>query len=145
MSRFLVILVSCVNIIYMYLSRDVCVLVQGNDQCDACQHVQDGPYCEAECPESTYVDDTQTCRPCNPNCLAGCTGPANSLGHGGCNACDVVVYTEPGSSYCLAPDSPCPHNFFQRLARDNWTRSRYVVSTVSCNASCVKTHIINSS
>jgi len=123
--------------IIINLSWDVCMLVQGNDQCDACKHVQDGAFCKAECPESSYTDDTQTCRPCHSNCLVGCTGPANTLGHGGCNACDVVVYTEPGSSYCLAPNSPCPLNFFPRLSKDNWSRSRYVVSSVLYDISCV--------
>lgn len=103
-------------------------LVQGKDECDACRHVQDGPYCEAECADFTYADSTQVCRPCHPNCLRGCTGPANRLGDGGCNACDVVVY-EPDSSYCLNPLSSCPPNFFEKYARDNWTGSRYVVRT----------------
>ena len=121
---------------------DVYVFVQGSDQCDACEHVQNGPFCEAECPESTYADHTQTCRPCNPNCLNGCTGEANSLGEGGCNACDVVVYEEPDSSYCLSPGSRCPENFFEKFARNNWSHGRYVVSTTidHFNASCVISH-----
>jgi len=100
-------------------------LVQGNDLCDECRHVRHGANCEAECPESTYVDAAQICRPCHPNCLRGCTGSANRLGLGGCNACGVVVY-EPDDSYCLNPLSICPQNFFPIYARDSLTDSRYV-------------------
>ena len=104
-------------------------LVQGSDQCDACRHVQVGPKCEAECPSSTYADSAQICRPCHPNCLRGCTGSANSLGQGGCNACDVVVYEPDSDSYCLNPLSNCPDDFFPKYARDSSTGSRYVVRT----------------
>jgi len=102
------------------------MMMQGNDQCDACHHVQDGPYCEAECPDSHYPDHSRRCRPCHENCLGGCTGPANMPGPGGCNACGVVVYDEPDSSYCLSPDTECPPDFYKTIARVNWTGVRYV-------------------
>ena len=109
--------------------NDHCMPVQGNDQCDACKNVQDGPFCEAECPESTFADDLAICQPCNINCLHGCTGPNSILGEGGCNACDVVIY-EADNPFCLSPGSKCPENFFKRFPRDDWTGRRYLVSTL---------------
>jgi len=115
--------------VYSSQTADICVLVQGSNQCDACEHVQDGPYCEAECPESTYADDAQICHPCNINCISGCTGPYNTIGQGGCNACDVVVF-ERDTSYCLPRDSDgCPQNFYTLYERDELTGNRYLVRT----------------
>jgi len=114
---------------HSHMLRCLCI-VQGPDQCDACQNAQLGPYgpCTDECPKSFYTDDMKVCRPCSPNCLFGCTGPANRVGEGGCRCCDVVIY-EADTSYCGVPESVCPSNFYSRTKKDDYSGSRYLVRT----------------
>jgi len=112
-----------VHCVYTYLSG----CVKETDACDSCRNKQDGPYCVAECPESTYPDDWDRCQPCNANCVGGCTGPNPGIGDGACRTCDVVV-NNGSASFCLSSDSECPENFYTRNTRDPETRHRYSVS-----------------
>jgi len=99
----------------------VFVSSQGADQCDACRHVRDGPYCVAECPSSKYVEANGTCSPCHEHCAegAGCTGPLDEVGPGACNACAVVRFDdvertgEIPVARCLPADVDCGDGFYR--------------------------------
>jgi len=95
-----------------------CVMWQGADQCDACRHVQDGPYCVAECPKSKYANASGICLPCHPNCTeeAGCTGPLDTVGPGACNSCALVHFDEVDgvlTMRCLQADTECADGFYR--------------------------------
>jgi len=101
---------------YMYLY----VCWQGSDQCDACRHVQDGPYCVAECPNSKYPNASGICLPCHPNCTeeAGCTGPLDTIGPGACNSCELVHFEDVNgiqTMRCLRPDTECSAGFYRGI------------------------------
>ncbi|XP_056606434.1 receptor tyrosine-protein kinase erbB-3a isoform X2 [Triplophysa dalaica] len=60
----------------------------GTDQCEACENLQDGPYCVSSCPEGVqgengliiykFPNSQQKCQPCHANCSLGCLGPGQS-------------------------------------------------------------------
>jgi len=93
---------------------------QGADQCDACRHVQDGPYCVAECPTSKYANASGICLPCHPNCTesAGCTGPLDTVGPGACNSCALVHFDDVDglqTMRCLREDTECSSGFYRGI------------------------------
>lgn len=61
--------------------RSVSSLLQGTDQCEACENLQDGPYCVSSCPEGVqgengliiykFPNSQQKCQPCHANCSLG--------------------------------------------------------------------------
>ncbi|CAL1544739.1 unnamed protein product [Lymnaea stagnalis] len=80
-----------------------------NSECDKCKYVslknKNGYVtCEAQCPESLYPDEDKVCQPCHPFCHRGCTGPNETVGPGGCNACELGIRKSDISIIrCLAP------------------------------------------
>ncbi|XP_067230852.1 receptor tyrosine-protein kinase erbB-3a isoform X3 [Chanodichthys erythropterus] len=60
----------------------------GSDECEACVHLQDGPYCVSSCPEGVqgengliiykFASDQYKCQPCHANCTLGCLGPGQN-------------------------------------------------------------------
>ncbi|XP_037089788.1 epidermal growth factor receptor-like [Pollicipes pollicipes] len=80
----------------------------GPGQCVRCKHVRDGPYCVAQCPATKY-DAAGECLPCHANCVSGCSGPANTVGEGGCFSCEGAVLASDGSvDRCLNVNETCP-------------------------------------
>jgi len=111
-----------INIVHVeIIDNELCVSVvchQGADQCDACRHVQDGPYCVAECPTSKYANASGICLPCHPNCTesAGCTGPLDTVGPGACNSCALVHFDDVNGTQtmrCLREDTECSSGFYR--------------------------------
>uniref|UniRef100_A0A671RQX5 Receptor protein-tyrosine kinase n=1 Tax=Sinocyclocheilus anshuiensis TaxID=1608454 RepID=A0A671RQX5_9TELE len=60
----------------------------GADECAACAHLQDGPYCVSSCPEGVqgengliiykFSNSQHKCQPCYANCTLGCLGPGQN-------------------------------------------------------------------
>uniref|UniRef100_A0A8C1J2I6 receptor protein-tyrosine kinase n=1 Tax=Cyprinus carpio TaxID=7962 RepID=A0A8C1J2I6_CYPCA len=60
----------------------------GADECAACVHLQDGPYCVSSCPEGVqggngliiykFPSSQHKCLPCHANCTLGCLGPGQN-------------------------------------------------------------------
>ncbi|KAK7144286.1 hypothetical protein R3I94_010640 [Phoxinus phoxinus] len=60
----------------------------GADECEACVHLQDGPYCVSSCPEGVqgengliiykFPSGQHKCQPCHANCTLGCLGPGQN-------------------------------------------------------------------
>uniref|UniRef100_A0A673ISG8 Receptor protein-tyrosine kinase n=1 Tax=Sinocyclocheilus rhinocerous TaxID=307959 RepID=A0A673ISG8_9TELE len=60
----------------------------GADECVACAHLQDGPYCVSSCPEGVqgengliiykFSNSQHKCQPCHANCTLGCLGPGQN-------------------------------------------------------------------
>ncbi|XP_005165758.1 receptor tyrosine-protein kinase erbB-3a isoform X1 [Danio rerio] len=60
----------------------------GSDECKACAHLQDGPYCVSSCPEGVqgengliiykFPNRQNKCQPCHANCTLGCLGPGQN-------------------------------------------------------------------
>ncbi|XP_051753518.1 receptor tyrosine-protein kinase erbB-3a isoform X1 [Ctenopharyngodon idella] len=60
----------------------------GADECEACVHLQDGPYCVSSCPEGVqgengliiykFASGQYKCQPCHANCTLGCLGPGQN-------------------------------------------------------------------
>lgn len=78
-------------------------------ECIKCKNKKDGEKCVASCPDFKYADERNICRNCSLKCVEGCTGPNDSLGEGGCNACDWVLLPVNGLSTvkCLTDEDPC--------------------------------------
>uniref|UniRef100_A0A673LQA7 Receptor protein-tyrosine kinase n=1 Tax=Sinocyclocheilus rhinocerous TaxID=307959 RepID=A0A673LQA7_9TELE len=60
----------------------------GANECAACAHLQDGPYCVSSCPEGVqgengliiykFPNSQHKCQPCHANCTLGCLGPGQN-------------------------------------------------------------------
>src|SRR6218665_1693533 len=102
--------------------------------CHECRNVRDGPNCSAKCPESKYVNASNSCELCHKDCRDGCTGPGNHLGFEGCNACHLVMVLKEEKPFCLPVKlETCDdgfYKFFGRLdvATQNGTKTVQVVS-----------------
>ncbi len=89
----------------------------GPGKCDRCRHSKDGPFCVRECPVVKYRDPSSgVCKPCHANCVDGCSGPENTIGPRGCNACEkAVISADAEVVRCLRERDPCPDGFYESV------------------------------
>ena len=75
-----------------------------------------------------YNNSNGECQDCHRNCEAGCNGPANYIGLGGCNSCHkAIINTENEVVECLQENEPCPQGYFY-TPQDNPQDSNLLMS-----------------
>ncbi len=93
-------------------------IAQGEDNCNDCKHVKDGPNCVEHCPEMKYADENGVCQMCHANCEDGCTGPLNNVGPGGCDTCGLVLMASENiniTEQCLPPVDGCADGYYKKF------------------------------